>query len=315
MTELIWNPSFSKINDASNQFDGLYVLISPFIKYDALKSLIDSTNKTDNLKVITRWRVEELWKGVSDLNIYTLLRERNIPLYINERLHAKLFVFGYNRAICTSSNVTSAALGEHNGRNFEIGCETTMSISDWQELYALLDKSLRVTDNIYNEYKKILDSLPSPVAPENFPKPNIQPEKLTFSYRDFPATRSPEKLYQILQKKEGATGDERNRMAHDLAVFGIDPNLPETHFIEACKLAFKSTDFAMILYRFIEKEKSVRFGQIRKWITQNCSDKPTPHTWEISNQVNILYDWLQVCSPSVYWDVPGAHSMVIYWKD
>ena len=48
------------------------------------------------------------------------------------------------------------------------------------------------------EYKRIIESLPPPPNEPAFPKPKIEITQKGFSYYDFPATRSPLNLYEII---------------------------------------------------------------------------------------------------------------------
>ena len=66
---------------------------------------------------------------------------------------------------------------------------------------------------------------------------------------------------------------------------------------------------------YIKEKKSVRFGEMNDWITSNCIDNPTPYRWEIKPTTNKLYDWLSFFYEKIYWDIPGSHSQVIYWKN
>ena len=65
----------------------------------------------------------------------------------------------------------------------------------------------------------------------------------------------------------------------------------------------------------IKNERSARFGQVNEWITELCSDKPTPYRWELKSSTNKLYDWLDYFFDEISWDVPGRHSQVIYWDE
>ena len=96
-------------------------IVAPFIKTDALRSLLETIPPNVQLRCVTRWRPTEVAAGVSDLEILDLLRERGtFELLLVDRLHAKLYVAD-DRCLAGSANVTLSALGETTGAgNIEV---------------------------------------------------------------------------------------------------------------------------------------------------------------------------------------------------
>lgn len=106
--------------------DGVAV-IAPFIKVDALRSLLDVVSPTVPLRCVTRWLPQEVAAGVSDPEIFDLLEARgHFSLSLVDRLHAKIYIAG-DRCLAGSPNVTLAGLGEGNhAENIEVLVETTV---------------------------------------------------------------------------------------------------------------------------------------------------------------------------------------------
>ena len=105
-------------------------IIAPFIKIDALRSLLKVVPSGIHLRCVTRWLPEEVAIGVSDLEILDLLEERgNFSLALVDSLHAKLYIAG-DRCLVGSANVTLAGLGEGgDSNNIEILVDTTSRCS------------------------------------------------------------------------------------------------------------------------------------------------------------------------------------------
>ena len=74
-----------------------------------------------NLKVITRFDLNEFAQGVSDIAALRMSIKANARVRGVRNLHAKLYIFGTSRAIITSANLTEAALR----RNHEFGTVVT----------------------------------------------------------------------------------------------------------------------------------------------------------------------------------------------
>ena len=85
---------------------GEVTIIAPFVKVDALRSLIDVVPSAVHLRCVTRWLTREVAVGISDPEVLDVLEERgNFSLSLVDRLHAKLYIAG-NRCLAGSSNVT-----------------------------------------------------------------------------------------------------------------------------------------------------------------------------------------------------------------
>ena len=104
---------------------GSVAVIAPFVKVDALRSLLEVLPPGIHLRCVTRWLPREVAAGISDPEILDLLEERgDFRLSLVDRLHAKLYIAG-NRCLAGSSNVTFAGLGEGDESNIEVLVETS----------------------------------------------------------------------------------------------------------------------------------------------------------------------------------------------
>ena len=91
-------------------------IVSPFIKLAAAERLVRSGG-AGVVQVITRFDLNGFYTGVSDISALRLLLESGARIRGVRHLHAKLYLFGDERAIVTSANLTEAALV----RNHEFG--------------------------------------------------------------------------------------------------------------------------------------------------------------------------------------------------
>ena len=93
-------------------------IICPFIKARALDRLLAVS--PPNVRVITRYNLNDFAQRVSDIATLRTLLGRGASIRGIRNLHAKLYVFGQSRAIVTSANLTHAGLE----RNPEFGIVT-----------------------------------------------------------------------------------------------------------------------------------------------------------------------------------------------
>lgn len=91
-------------------------IVSPFIKLGAAERLVDAGG-AGVVEVLTRFDLNGFYAGVSDVAALRLLLAGGARIRGVRHLHAKLYLFGDERAIVTSANLTEAALT----RNHEFG--------------------------------------------------------------------------------------------------------------------------------------------------------------------------------------------------
>lgn len=90
-------------------------IICPFIKLGALDRLLKGGPQS--LQVITRFNLDDFADGVSDIGALRRVLAAGGQVRGIRGLHSKLYLFGSDRAIVTSANLTRAALD----RNHEFG--------------------------------------------------------------------------------------------------------------------------------------------------------------------------------------------------
>ncbi len=91
-------------------------IMCPFIKKQTLERLLATVHPKE-IQVITRFNLSDFAERVSDLTALRFLLERGARVRGVRNLHSKLYLFGENRAVVTSANLTDAALL----RNHELG--------------------------------------------------------------------------------------------------------------------------------------------------------------------------------------------------
>ena len=102
-------------------------VIAPFIKVDALWSLLEVIPTDLHLRCVSRWLPRDIAAGVSDPEVLDVLEARgNFSLSLADRLHAVLYIAD-DRCLAGSANVTLAGFGEGGeSSNIEVLVETTI---------------------------------------------------------------------------------------------------------------------------------------------------------------------------------------------
>ena len=113
------SPLFNHIAEYLSQTktDERVYLYVPYIKTKILGELIDEIDA--NITIITTWHINDLIYGSSELELYEFTKKRKINLYINKKIHLKVYSINLESAIVSSGNISQNGLMP-NG-NYEAG--------------------------------------------------------------------------------------------------------------------------------------------------------------------------------------------------
>lgn len=196
-------------------------VIAPFIKADALRSLLDVIPTDTHLHCVTRWLPQEVAAGVSDPEILDMLEERgNFTLSLVDRLHAKLYIAG-GRCLAGSANVTLAGLGEGGSKNIEVLVETAIDDPGIAATLEEISQAERPATRLMAQTaRRLADSLPTSM---------VSTVNLEASW--FPISRRPEYAYQFYtQPPSGYLRATDRILLTDLANSNLQPGLKEDEF-------------------------------------------------------------------------------------
>ena len=176
-------------------------IFSPYIKSKPLQELLD-TDGAQCDQVIVRWEPRDILTGASDLEVYQVCKERGISLYMNQRIHLKLFTADFDSAISGSANISERAISENsNNYNYDI-CTFTEKLSRFDRIYlaSIIQESTLVTDELYKDIQLQLDNQDIGEA-EFFDVPSTSSKTDDFLISKLPMTDSPKRLWEIHSDK------------------------------------------------------------------------------------------------------------------
>ena len=290
-------------------------LFSAYIKIEELKRI----NINGNIKqIVVRWEIEDLCKGVSDIELYQYCLRNKIILYRNTRLHMKAFWDNAENIVLGSANVTARGLGSLQTYNYELnGKIESISLQDKIYLNNVIASSEYVTEELYHKIKNLIDEFEIPIIP--YPElPTTKSETDSFLFSQLPMSLSPDDLYEVAINSHEFNDLEINCAAHDIALYDIEPFQDYSLFKSEMKIKFNAHLFIIALKKHIKSQesKSLRYGGVVDWIQSNTTTVPTPRSWDIKKKqiVNILYSWICYFDDDYTWNIPGAKSEVIFYN-
>ena len=247
--------------------EGEVAVIAPFIKVDALRSLIEVIPAGSHLRCVSRWLPKEIAVGVSDPEILDLLEARgHFSLSLVDRLHAKLYIAG-DRCLAGSANTTLAGLGEvGGGGNIEVLVETTF---DDPGIAATLDEIAQserpATRSMAHTARRLADSLAGSTA-----------SAVGLDAPWFPGSRRPEQAYTFYaQPPSGFVGAAHRVLLADLASSNLQPGLEKDEFRDAIRFLLAAIPLAETILEATEDTMLTR-ADASSWIETIEGDDFSP---------------------------------------
>ena len=219
-------------------------IIAPFIKTDALRSLLDVIPARAPIRCVTRWLPTEVAAGVSDLEVLDVLEERGVhELLLADRLHAKLYIAG-NHCLAGSANVTLSGLGETNDAgNIEILVDADLDDPAVAAVLRSIESdAIPATRAMADAVRRLAEVLP-------------ETPSLPFSAAWHPVSRHPEQAYRLYSAPPSGFLSAANRtLLADIARSNISPGLDERGFREAIRELLRAIPIAVTFLNSTEDE-------------------------------------------------------------
>lgn len=251
------------------------LLVAPYIKLAALLRVLDVTSPTVSLRVVTRWRLDELAAGVSDIAIWPVLSSRaGSELWLQPSLHAKYYRAD-GRSLLGSANLTGAGMGWSASANLELLVEHTPVAEHLLSFERqAFQGARRVDDALYSSFKDALEELPPP--------PHKMPPQLAEGAIDFaawrPCLRYPHDLWRYYSgEQDTLTTASREAAVLDLAALDPPCGLTDNAFRAWIALQLRQHPEVQAIERY--GLQSRRFGEMRE-LMASLGAEDGAHAWQ-----------------------------------
>ena len=255
--------------DLASSARGELLLVAPYVKIGALARVL-SACPDQAVSVVTRWRLDEIAAGMSDLEIWPLLSARGAKLALHASLHAKYYATG-SKALVGSANLTSAALGWRAERNLEIlvtNCRGRMPEFELE----LRSGTVPVDDLLYKSFRRAL-------AAFDPPPPALAPNTPEIDFRKWrPTLRHPKDLERAYAGRlDELSTASREAASADLAALGPPRMLTTAQFRSWVAMQLRQHPEVAAIDELLERPR--RFGEMRRLLAgRGSSDSST--TWQ-----------------------------------
>ncbi|KKF99583.1 hypothetical protein DU86_11230 [Methanosarcina mazei] len=289
---------FNKIKDYISNSNRELIIISPYIQINALDNLL--SNCKAKVTIITTWKLRDIQLGTSELELYNYCKEKNIFLYLNQRVHLKTFINDYSSCLFGSANITFKGLALVENYNYELITKVEkLNIDSILYFKQILNESVLVNNEVYEMYKEKINEL------EDLPdteEPNLIDieSRSKFLISALPMSWDIDELFQLYSSGFKTESKEKiNCAIHDIVLYQIPLNLNYNDFKELLNERFFISPFVIKLLDFIDGEPRY-FGRVKEWIQNNCEDVPVPSRRDLTGNIQVLYNWIVDLSNGKY---------------
>lgn len=239
-------------------------LAAPFMKRKTLERLITDVAPSVTLTVFTRWKVDEIIAGASDLSVFDLLHERvGSRLLLHPRLHAKVLLIDDQVAAIGSANITDGGLGFADQPNAEV-MAVLQPIPNRLFLFLLhLERNaVPATEDLRRKFEEAVKAaaplLPPPIVDVPFDAPPGPPSLI-------PCFRNPEQLYRgYLSVVEFSDPEARTAILDDLEALALPDGLDESTFRQRVGAGLLAVETVRAFDEFVSQPRY--FGEMAEWL-------------------------------------------------
>jgi hypothetical protein len=244
--------------------------------------------------------------------LYTYCQKNGIFLYLNPRIHLKVFINDYSRCVFGSANISNKGFALVADYNYELDAKIeTLDIDSIIYFKKILNESILVDDVIYQKYREAVRDL-EPLPEIEEPDLLSLPKKSEFLISALPMSYDVNELFEIYSHNFKHESKEKRECAiHDIVLYNIPQNLDYSQFRRLLKERFFTSKFVQKLLDFLTVEGRY-FGEVKEWIQKNCEDVPVPSRRDLTGNIQVLYKWIIDLSDGEYAVDRPRHSERLY---
>ena len=292
-TSLLGTEAFRNLlGEAVKKSKKSVVVLSAYITSIGIKWLEENINNKDiNCTIVSRWNKKDLAQGSSDIACYQLAKKNNWKFKVLEDLHAKVMLIDDEVLFLGSPNLTGAGMSLIPVSNKEIGIKIKPLDKDLHTINQLVEDATEINDEIIEELKKWLKTVPKIEKPKipDFPKIVKESFKEKFNklwVHNFPWSDIKELLNDPSKNNQD--------IIHDLELFGVASKDKGEIEKEIKENFLNSKIFNWLISKLKNSEnQEIYFGSLSSIIHNSLLDDPKPYRQDVKTLQANLYGYIK----------------------
>jgi hypothetical protein len=263
-------------------------LCSAFLRSEALDRLYPAGRPSFGGRILTRWRLEDLLSGASDLHAYTLAKKLGFSFFVRQDFHGKVFAIPGAGVIVGSANATLAGFGMKALANAEVCTLVPASDGNQAHIDQIFQGSTEITERFFDEILATVEhaALGGDVKTE-------WPDQLLRQLQG--ADFSGRLLFSeclVSEPALNAAGEIVNMDERDLQLLGVrGPNLDHSSLRQAFK---EARIFRWLVHTLKSSNGEMYFGALTDALHDVLLDDPVVYRREVKSVLQTLLHWCQM---------------------
>lgn len=253
-------------------------IVSAFLKKDVLSWLSQYVPQNVTVRVVSRWRKDDLLSGSSDFDAYDLCREYGWRFLIDQKLHAKVILVDQACLIIGSSNYTKNGLGFNPNSNIELNIKVIPGESEVSRVKNFLTNAYELDEVTHANMAKELENNDTNEATRADWSAPILSKLTVFSEKLWISeclTLSPQEFKEL----------PRHIWHNDKALWGQKK--------PSVEIAKQMRVFNWLDNQLSKEVRVFNFGELSSLLHSSMINDPSPYRKEIKECVAALFDWVE----------------------
>ena len=282
------NASYKWLANNSVTATGCVSICSAFLRSSILEDFSKKLPENTSVRIIARWRLEDLLAGASDLEAYEVCKKMGWDFYICTNFHGKVFVFPPAGILVGSANATGSGLGLLSNSNSEVCTVVEESEANKFLVEGLFTSSTRMTDELFVKLNDVYQNSLKKVDRAEWPdfiNEEISPPK-DFDGKLFLSECLSSNGDEILNLSKCASVEAKS----DASLLSL-PSGQYDHEVIARRLA-QTKIFALLVGLLEAEGGEIYFGALTAAIHNHLMEDPVPYRSDVKIIVKNLYSWV-----------------------
>jgi hypothetical protein len=260
-------------------------LCSAFLRSEAIRTLYPSEKSKQEGRVLTRWRLDDLLSGASDLDAYPLSKRLGFAFYIRQDFHGKVFSIPLSGVIVGSANATLSGFGLQESANSEVCTLVPHSESNQALLDEIFYGAVEITDALFKEISSAVRSATINTT-ERLDWPNELLDRLQNPEFSGRLLLSECFVSRPVIDEMGVLLSAHERDLRLLGIRGVNLNA------DTLRNAFKTTRaFRWLLHALKSSGGELYFGSLTECLHRTLMDDPVPYRRDVKVVLQTLLHW------------------------
>lgn len=289
------------LGDAATRSSRAVDICSAYIKSEAMLSLFGGVlSATKKIRVLARWKPQDLASGASDLEVFKVCQAHGVPFYVHTSFHGKLYQFDPVGVLIGSFNLTGNGFSINRSGNDEAGVLIPCTPATNRFVDDLFSRSIALDKDLFEEIAYFVS-----LAGEGENLAREWPAEIQVKLQSNPEAVSKLLVTECLFCSYDEFCDARSTARpHDLSLLGIKE-------IEANDLKHLSEQvrrtrlFTWLTEQLHQRSGEIYFGQLTALLHDALFDDPKPYRKDVKNLLVNFLSWLKALAiPEIYIDRP-----------